>query len=163
MHATVQLESLPQSSSLFDRFIEIDPDRYAPHWCNVMRSAVKFSFDWWKIPRIDCEKPFIRHQITLGDIIEMMQEYKEQLEVPVPESYKALPTPGSQSLLNEMETFAQELYNMRDVYTIWLQSLLDQVRDSADAYQSSVVQMQSTCDAIEACQNLINILREADH
>jgi hypothetical protein len=84
MHATVRLESLPQSSSLFDRFIEIDPDRYAPHWCNVMRSAVKFSFDWWKIPRIDCEKPFIRHQIALGDIIEMMQEYKEQLEVPVP-------------------------------------------------------------------------------
>jgi hypothetical protein len=62
-----------------------------------------------------------------------------------------------------METFAQELYNMRYVYTIWLQSLLDQVRDSADAYQSSVVWMQSICDAIEACQNLINILREADH
>ncbi|OJA10238.1 hypothetical protein AZE42_11905 [Rhizopogon vesiculosus] len=58
IQAITRLESMPQSSSLFDRFIEIDPDRYVPQWCNDMRSAVKFSFDWWSSCHIDHERPF---------------------------------------------------------------------------------------------------------
>ncbi|OJA07792.1 hypothetical protein AZE42_12693 [Rhizopogon vesiculosus] len=163
MHATIQLESLPKSSSLFDRFIEIDPDRYAPHWRNDMCSAAKFSFDWWTNRRIDAERPFTRHNITLGDIIEMTAEYKDQRAVPVPESYEAELTSAPQSPPNEMQMFAKELSNMRNAYMTWLQSLLNEVQDSADAYQSSVVLVQSISDAIEACQNVIDRLSDVDN
>lgn len=79
MHATAQLEDFSHSSSVFDRFIEIDPDRYTPRWWNQFRSSLKFGDDWWRNGYVNRGGMLAQKTMALGDILEMVDEYKDQL------------------------------------------------------------------------------------
>jgi hypothetical protein len=83
MHAKAQLEDFSHSSSVFDRFIEIDPDQYAPHWWNHFRSSVKFGDDWWRNGQVNLGGMLSQQKMALGDIIDMVEEYKDKLAVSV--------------------------------------------------------------------------------
>jgi hypothetical protein len=83
MHAKAQLENFSHSSNVFDRFIEIDPDRYAPQWWNQFRSSVKFGDNWWRDGQVNLGGMLRQQKMPLGDIIEMVEEYKQELAVAV--------------------------------------------------------------------------------